>query len=61
VSDARRTCILTSIESAIVKDNSLLKDALREGSVSLQIAICEHIEEGDLISQAHSGGVWSAA
>lgn len=61
VSDARRAGILACIESAIVKSNSLLRDRLRDGSVTLQIAICEDIKEGDLISQAHSGGVWSAA
>lgn len=61
LSDARRLAILANIEREIVRSNAPLKDALRDGSVSLHIAVCDEIEEGDLISQAHSGGVWSAA
>jgi hypothetical protein len=61
LSDRRRADILSDIQRAIVRGNARLKDALQERAVSLQIDTCEDMEEGDLIAQAHSGGVWSAA
>ena len=61
LSDGRRSEILSNIHSGIVKSNALLEDALRDGAASLKINTCDDIEEGDLIAQAHSGGVWSDA
>jgi hypothetical protein len=56
-----RSEILATIHGELVRSNALLKEALRKGSVSLSVASCDDLEEGDLIAQAHSGGVWSAA
>lgn len=59
--DRRRTEILTDIHCEIVRRSALLKDALQDRAISLQVDTCDDMDEGDLIAQAHSGGVWSGA
>jgi phenylacetate-coenzyme A ligase PaaK-like adenylate-forming protein len=61
LSSHRRSEIITNICSHVVKSNVLLGPALEGGCVSLEVNTCEDIQEGDLIAQAHSGGVWSDA
>jgi hypothetical protein len=61
LSDRRRLDLLSEIGREIVRSNLLLRDALADGAASLDVVCCEDIQEGDLIAQAHSGGVWSAA
>jgi hypothetical protein len=60
-SDTRRTEICSQILNHVVRSNAALARGLRERTVSIDINTCDDIEEGDLIAQAHSGGVWSDA
>jgi hypothetical protein len=61
LSDARQTEIRPEILSRVVKANSTFERALRDRTASIEVYTCDDIEEGDLIAQAHSGGVWSDA
>jgi hypothetical protein len=61
VSDARLTEIRSEVLTAVVNSNTTLERALRERTASIEVDTCDDIEEGDLIAQAHSGGVWSDA
>jgi len=61
ISDARRTEIRSEILTRVVKANATFERALREHTASIEVDTCDDIEEGDLIAQAHSGGVWSDA
>lgn len=59
ITGSYRIDILSKIEQAIVNKNILFKEALREGKASIQVLANQDIAEADLISQAHSGGIWS--
>lgn len=61
LSERRRADILAEVRRDIVRRNPALAAALGDGGATLEVDACEDIEEGDLIAQAHSGGVWSAA
>lgn len=60
-SDDRRKAICSEILNHVVKANRALDLAVREGAASIEVETCDDMEEGDLIAQAHSGGVWSDA
>jgi hypothetical protein len=61
LSDERRALVLANVRDDIIRSNTLLMVALQDGTASIDVDACEDIAEGDLIAQAHSGGVWSAA
>jgi len=61
LADRGRSDILENVRREILRRNILLKVALRDGDGLLEVSAFEDIEEGDLIAQAHSGGIWSAA
>ena len=61
LSDYRRLAILSNIYSDILASNAPLKGALQSRAISIAVDTCDDLEEGDLIAQAHSGGVWSDA
>ncbi|TXH78009.1 MAG: hypothetical protein E6Q88_00045 [Lysobacteraceae bacterium] len=58
ISDQRREAIATCILRNITDANPQLQAALQENAVSLAVVSCDDVNS-DLISQAHSGGVWS--
>ena len=61
LTDSRRAEILANVERQIVRNNVLLDHAIQSQAASLLMQTCEDMAEGDLISQSHSGGVWSDA
>jgi hypothetical protein len=60
VSAGRLAEIVSSIIRDVTNANAPLQVALQEGTVSLVVVPCDDVRN-DLISQAHSGGVWSQA
>lgn len=60
VSSSRLEQIVASIIRDVSSANTPLQAALQEGAVSLVVEPCDDVN-ADLISQAHSGGVWSQA
>ncbi|WOS39114.1 hypothetical protein [Xanthomonas rydalmerensis] len=61
LSERRRFDILAELRDEVLRRNNALADALQDNAATLDVDACDGIEEGDLIAQAHSGGVWSAA
>jgi hypothetical protein len=61
VSDARIAELCTHIRNRVIGMNASLEQDVQERAVIIEVHPCSDIEEGDLIAQAHSGGVWSDA
>ncbi|MDM5179168.1 hypothetical protein PO883_18390 [Massilia sp. DJPM01] len=60
VSGQRRAEIASDVMQHLAQGNIRLQGALRKGTVSLAVDCCDDVRP-DMISQAHSGGVWSPA
>lgn len=60
VADARRAQIAAAVVAELTAGSAPLRRALHDGAASLRVDYVDALRP-DLISQAHSGGVWSPA